>query len=137
MDTIAQRVIKIIESLNITKSEAARRLNVTPAYISKLDKKSDTIPSDRTIADICREFRVSELWLREGEGDMFLQIDENQELVEVLTKVEFERDSPLVDLLTSALKAYYKLDDSAKAVVNQMIDSTLQEISAKKNPPDG
>lgn len=94
-------------------------------------------PSDRTIADICREFRVSELWLREGEGDMFLQLDENQELVEVLTKVEFERDSPLVDLLTSALKAYYKLDDSAKAVVNQMIDSTLQEISAKKNPPDG
>lgn len=52
METISQRIIKIVNALGGNKSEFARRINLTPAYISKLDKKPDMIPSDRTITDI-------------------------------------------------------------------------------------
>lgn len=93
-------------------------------------------PSDRTIADICRLFNVSEVWLREGEGEMFIQLDEDEQLIEVLTRVELEKDTPFVDMMTAALKSYYKLDDSQKAVVNQLIDGMLAEISAQKKAPD-
>ena len=60
LETISQRIIKIVNALGGNKSEFARRINLTPAYISKLDKKPDMIPSDRTITDICREFNVSD-----------------------------------------------------------------------------
>ena len=51
-------------------SKFARELGVTPAYISKLKNNPALIPSDRTIDDICRIFRVREEWLRTGEGNM-------------------------------------------------------------------
>ena len=118
MNTLAHRVIEVIDALKISKSEAARRLNVTPAYISKLDKKPDTVPSDRTISDICRLFNVSELWLREGQGEMFLPIDENQQLEEVLVKMKMEKDNPFADMVAATLKAYYKLSEDNKKAVN-------------------
>ena len=93
-------------------------------------------PSDRTISDICRVFGVSEVWLREGEGEMFVELSEDEQLAEVLTRVEIEKDIPFVDMMTAALKAYYKLDDSQKVAVNQLIDGMLAEISAQKKAPN-
>lgn len=80
METIAQRIMKLVDALGGNKSDFARRIKVTPAYISKLGKQPDSIPSDRTISDICREFNVSELWLRTGEGEMFQQMSRSEEI---------------------------------------------------------
>lgn len=63
MKTIAERIMEVVEEKGGNKSDFARKINVTPAYISKLGKDPNCIPSDRTIADICREFNISELWL--------------------------------------------------------------------------
>lgn len=72
MESIAERIIKLVSLCSDgNMSEFARRLNVTPAYISKFKNKNDTTPSDRTISDICREFGVNEVWLRTGEGEPF------------------------------------------------------------------
>lgn len=136
MNTLAHRVIEVIDALKISKSEAARRLNVTPAYISKLDKKPDTVPSDRTISDICRLFNVSELWLREGQGEMFLPIDENQQLEEVLVKMKMEKDNPFANMVAATLKAYYKLSEDNKKTVNAWVAGTISELT-KKDTPDG
>lgn len=136
MNTLAHRVIEVIDALKISKSEAARRLNVTPAYISKLDKKPDTVPSDRTISDICRLFNVSELWLREGQGEMFLPIDENQQLEEVLVKIKMEKDNSFADMVAATLKAYYKLSEDNKKAVNEWVAGTISELT-KKDTPDG
>lgn len=136
MNTLAHRVIEVIDALKISKSEAARRLNVTPAYISKLDKKPDTVPSDRTISDICRLFNVSELWLREGQGEMFLPIDENQQLEEVLVKMKMEKDNPFADMVAATLKAYYKLSEDNKKAVNEWVAGTISELT-KKDTLDG
>ena len=91
-------------------------------------------PSDRTISDICRVFDVSEVWLREGEGEMFLQLSENEQLIDVLTKVEMEKDNPFIDMVTAALKSYYKLSDEKKAAVNELIDGMLAELQEKSAP---
>lgn len=80
METVAERIIKVVDSLGMSKSEFARKINVTPAYISKLGKFTDSVPSDRTILDICREFDVNEEWLRTGDGEMFIQKTRDEEL---------------------------------------------------------
>lgn len=66
------RIQQIIIAKGINKTEFARKINVSQAYVSQLCSGTKT-PSDRTIADICREFDVNEYWLRTGEGDMFIQ----------------------------------------------------------------
>jgi len=67
------RIVKLVELLKKNKSEFARDVNVTPAYISKLGKQPKAVPSDRFISDICRKFNVNETWLRTGEGEIFLE----------------------------------------------------------------
>lgn len=128
MDTVAVRIIKVIDALNINKSEFARSINVTPAYISKLGKSPDAVPSDRTIADICREFRVSETWLRTGEGEMFLPMDADEELARVLVQVLAEIKLSNDKLIKAIIKSYWRMDDAGKAVIRQLVDDLAQAV---------
>ncbi len=127
METISQRIIKIVNTLGGNKSEFARRINLTPAYISKLDKKPDMIPSDRTITDICREFNVSEHWLRTGDGEMFIQLSEDADFIRVMTEIQVSDD----ELIKSILMAYWDLPDDKKAAIRDLVDGILKRYSKK------
>lgn len=81
--TIAERILKIIENEKLTLTQFADALKVTPAYVSKMKKYPDTVPSDRIISDICRIYHVNELWLRTGEGSMFQERTREIEIAEM------------------------------------------------------
>ena len=86
--TIATRIIEVVDALGGNKSEFARRIDVTPAYISKLGKQPDECrPSNLVISSICKEFGVSEDWLRTGQGDMFVPLSRSQEIAEFIGKI--------------------------------------------------
>ena len=126
---------ELILALGIKKTILAEKLNVSQAFVSQMCKGVSN-PSDRTISDICRLFNVSELWLREGQGEMFLPIDENQQLEEVLVKMKMEKDNPFADMVAATLKAYYKLSEDNKKAVNEWVAGTISELT-KKDTLDG
>ncbi len=82
MSKINQRISDCITSLGITKTAFADRLNLSQPFVSQLTSGASA-PSDRTIADICREFGVNETWLRTGEGEMFKALDREQEIAQI------------------------------------------------------
>ena len=79
MSTINERIGKILSCTGMTKTAFAERLSVSQQYISKVVKSGN--PSDMLIAAICHEFNVSEHWLRTGEGEMFVQISRENEIM--------------------------------------------------------
>lgn len=103
METIAARIIKLCDALNISKSDFARRINVTPSYISKLGKSTESVPSERTIDDICRVFGVSKLWLKTGEGEMYVTRSLNQELDMMVTTLMNDADENFKKRFVAAL----------------------------------
>lgn len=121
METIANRIIKIVNATGGNKSEFARKVNLTPAYISKLDKEPNRTPSDRTIADICREFNVSEHWLRTGEGEMFIQLSEDADFIQIITEIQVSDDN----FIKALLKSYWKLNDNEKAAIHKLVDGMI------------
>ena len=88
------------------------------------------IPSDRTITDICREFNVSEHWLRTGEGDMFIQLSEDADFIRVMTEIQVSDD----ELIKSILMAYWDLPNDKKAAIRDLVDGILKRYSKKKTP---
>ena len=136
MKTIAERIMMVVDALGISKSDFARQLSLTPAYISKLGKNTDAVPSDRTISDICREFRVSEVWLRTGEGEMFLRQTEAEQLAEITTRMELDQDDPFISMITSAVKSYYKLSETEKAAISKLVDGMIEDLQQKNTPDD-
>ena len=78
-----ERIKKILEELGLKKVEFAGRLHISRPYASELCSGAKA-PSDRTISDICREFGVREAWLREGEGEMFVQDTQSEQVAAFL-----------------------------------------------------
>ena len=74
MDSIGERIKEVRKSLDMIQEEFGNRLGVTRAAISRLESGGRNI-TEQMIMSICREFNVSEKWLRTGEGDMFLISD--------------------------------------------------------------
>lgn len=83
---IGERILMIIDAAGISKTEFAKRLKVSPAYVSKMVNK-DYEPSDRLIDSICIAFDVSEDWLRNGTGEMFVSRKTNMRVQAWIEKV--------------------------------------------------
>ena len=102
MQTIGDRISLVIKRSGLTKTKFAEQLNVSAAYISQMCSGA-RIPSDRTIADICREFNVSEAWLRDGAGDMEVKRTMNQELALMVNELMTESDESYRKRFVAAL----------------------------------
>lgn len=135
MEHIGERISALISELGIKRVQFANSINVDQSYISQLTAGKRT-PSDRTISDICREFRVSEVWLRTGEGEMFLRQTEAEQLAEITTRMELDQDDPFISMITSAVKSYYRLSETEKSAISKLVDGMIEDLQAQKNTPD-
>ena len=123
METIAQRIMQVVEANGGNKSEFARAVDVTPAYISKLGKEPDRVPSDRTVRDICRVFNVNEVWLRTGEGEMHTPRTKSEELAEIFAEVQISDDAR-----ARLVKAFATLPDEAYPKLCSWIQAMAKEL---------
>ena len=73
------------KNLAMTQKEFAAKLGLSENFIWQIEK-GEREPSDRTIADICREFGISETWLRTGEGDMRIPRSREEEIADMVAK---------------------------------------------------
>lgn len=65
------RIRKLRRSLDLTQQEFADRIGVKRNTIANYETGRND-PVDSVTSLICREFNVSEKWLREGVGEMFV-----------------------------------------------------------------
>ena len=86
------RLKQVRKSNNLTQSDFAQRLGLKQNTIATYEMGRLT-PSDRTISDICREFSISEAWLRYGEGKMLVQRSANDQLAILVNDLLAEPDT--------------------------------------------
>ena len=103
MPEISERIAKVVdENCRGNKSAFARAINITPAFAAQL-YTGQREPSERTIADICRVFGVSKLWLDTGEGEMYVKRDLNQEIGMMVTALMKDADESFRKRFIAAL----------------------------------
>ena len=103
MPEISERTAKVVdENCRGNKSAFARAINITPAFAAQL-YTGQREPSERTIADICRVFGVSKLWLDTGEGEMYVKRSLNQELDMMVTALMNDADERFKTRFVAAL----------------------------------
>lgn len=71
-----ERILFVRKDNKMTQDQFAERIGLSKNYVWMIEK-GDRLPSDRTIKDICREFGVSEEWLRTGTGDPYKEVDKD------------------------------------------------------------
>lgn len=65
-----ERIKKLRKALDLTQQEFADRIQISRGALATYEIGRNE-PIDAVISLICREFNVSETWLRTGEGEMF------------------------------------------------------------------
>lgn len=83
---VGLRIGELIKSLGMKKVRFAERVGVDQSYITKLTKGTGQ-PSDLLITAICREFSVNETWLRTGEGEMFSETAQEDQILSFMGDV--------------------------------------------------
>ena len=86
------RIIEIRKNSGLSQDAFGKKLNLSKNYIWMIEN-GERIPSDRTIADICREFGVNRVWLETGIGDPMQPRDKQTELKAVFADVLSGRQS--------------------------------------------
>jgi transcriptional regulator with XRE-family HTH domain len=134
MDTLGTRIEQVFKAVGIKKIDAARRLNVSSAFITKLCK-GETGASDRTISDICREFGVNELWLRHGDegGPMFKELSRKDAIAaymgQLLGGQRTELEEKIIEFMgRTTVKEWNMLLDIMRPLA--------EEIAEIEKPPD-
>lgn len=80
------RFKELRETLSLTQQKFADRLDISRNFVAQIEM-GNKIPSERTIKDICREFKVNYEWLTEGTGDMFIQNKRKSEIADFVGSV--------------------------------------------------
>lgn len=71
--TIGERIKELrTDKLHMNQTDFGSKIGLKYAAIGLYEKNQRSV-SDRSISDICREFSVSEEWLRYGTGDPFIE----------------------------------------------------------------
>ena len=96
------RIKELRKSLHLTQQKLADELGVSRSNIASYESGDNKI-SQAVITLICIKFNVNEHWLRTGEGEMFVQKNENDEVMEFFEKMKLDAGDSLKRRLVTAL----------------------------------
>lgn len=106
VNKLKNRITKIRKISGKNQDEFAAIMGISKNYVSLIENGKKT-PSDRLIADICREFNINEEWLRTGEGEMQKPVDTDYQIISTLIG---EKDPKA----KQAIIDYWKLSEQDK-----------------------
>ena len=84
--TQGERIRDLRTSLGLSLEAFGEKLGVTRAAMSNIERGQRNL-TDQMAKSICREFNVSERWLRTGEGEMFLKLSRDDEIAAYVGRV--------------------------------------------------
>lgn len=119
MSHINNNIKKIRNMLHLTQAEFSSKIGLSRNYIAQIETGTK-LPSDRTIADICREFNVNEDWLRTGTGEPTIKRTRSQEIGAFASEIMNLPDESIKKRLIDAL---VKLDERDWETIAKIADS--------------
>ena len=114
--TQGERVKELRKALNYTLDKFGGKLGVQKSAISKIEKGENNL-TDQMLLSMCREFNVSEEWLRTGDGEMFIDVPVEDDYFKAATQISKSGDK----FAMQAIIEYWKLDDMSKEILKNYI----------------
>ena len=120
-----ERLKELRRALNLTQHEFADKLGISRGNIGSYEVGKSNVGGS-VIALICKTFHVSEAWLRTGEGEMFVQQNEADELAAMVERLITGESAEFKRRLVNALST---LKDEHWILLEQKI----QEIAGMRD----
>ena len=123
-----ERIKELRKALKMTQQEFADRLHIKRTNIGNYESGVSS-PTDSVIALICREFGVSENWLRYGEGEMFIPMTLDEEIASFIGGIQADIEPTFQKRFISDLA---KLSPDDWKVIERFIKNMIDEREKKE-----
>lgn len=113
-EDIIRRLKEIRHLLNLKSGVFAQKSGIDPRNYSSIETGKRTI-GERVMRDICNTYNINPVWLRTGEGEIFLQLNDITTNLPIQTDNDHNQNS--IDMNTDKLIAVIGIaerDDSAE-----------------------
>ena len=147
------RIRMLRKELELTQQEFADKLGIKRTTIANYELGRNE-PDDSVISLICDRYHVSEHWLRTGEGEMFIELSEDDELQQLIDESmrddsgEFKRrlaaailklTPEQIRICTNWIKENFLLDSTAadqdpeerELTIDEKVESYRRELEAE------
>jgi len=110
-----ERVKEIRKTLGLTLEKFGERLGLKKNAISQIETGKNSL-TEQNIKAICREFGVDYIWLTTGEGEMFVESDDD--FMERIDRIMVDEN----DMRRKLFKALLNADDETLQSLEKWID---------------
>jgi transcriptional regulator with XRE-family HTH domain len=117
--TQGERIREVRNTLGLTLEKFGDRLGVTKVAISNIEKGNRNLTEQMTKA-ICREFNVDYMWLTTGDGEMF--IDNDDDFIERIDRIMAGEDEARKNLF----KFMLELSDDDIAALDRLMKKAIE-----------
>lgn len=100
--TQGERIRELRKALKLTLDRFGERVGVKKSALSQIENGKSGV-TDQMIKSICREFDVSETWIRTGEGEMFPPVDRRTEIARLTRQLLNEEEDSFKNRFISIL----------------------------------
>lgn len=114
-----ERVKEIRKSLGLTLEKLGERIGVTRGSMSNIENGNRNLTEQMT-KSICREFSVDYMWLTTGEGEMF--IDSDDDFIERIDRIMAGEDEARKNLF----KFMLELSDEDIAALDRLMKKAIE-----------
>lgn len=121
-----ERVKELRTALGLSAEKFGGKIGVTRSAISKMELGVCNI-SEQSIISICREFNVNEEWLRNGTGEMFNTLSQDEELAYIVGQALPQAD----DFVKNTFIALGRLSQEFTAEEWQVVKKFVDALAGK------
>lgn len=121
MTTLNERIREVRKYLGLSQKDFAEKVGISQRSVSWGEQPGNNVP-DSTIKSLCIVFRISEAWLRTGEGEMLEQ-------PETFSLDQYLKERGCTALEMEIVKAYFELDMDTR---QKVFDHFQARLSAAK-----
>lgn len=115
-----ERLKQIRKNINLSQVEFAKYLGISHSTLAMMEVgKRDIL--DRHVKTICSIFKINEEWFRTGEGEMYISLTEDEQVVSILSELPLPKNKEIRKIIKKATK----LNENDLVFVHQLIDRLL------------
>lgn len=120
------RIKLLRKKLGLTQEKFGEKIGLKKNSISQIENGVNSL-TEQLLLSICREFNVSEEWLRYGTGEMFNPIPEEDEVALYVGEL-LQPDNPFADLIVEIMRTYSQLDSKSQDVLEEFSSKLMDNL---------
>lgn len=113
--TQGERIREVRKTLGLTLEKFGEKIGMKKNSVSQIENGKNSV-TEQVVKSICREFNVDYIWLTTGDGEMF--VDTDDDFIERIDRIMIGED----DARKNLFKALLEASDEDIAAFQRIID---------------